>query len=78
MKSIFQKLFYLFFPIIIGSIIGFGIKGSIDYDSLIQPPLSPRGIIFTIVWTILYLLIGIAYFFYRKNHNDFKVNVLLN
>ena len=32
-----------------------------DYNDLIKPPLSPPGIVFPIVWTIIYLLIGISY-----------------
>jgi len=31
-----------------------------DYRSLIQPPLSPPGWLFGIVWPVLYLLMGIA------------------
>lgn len=33
----------------------------IDYNNLTKPPLSPPRIVFPIVWTIIYLLIGIAY-----------------
>ncbi len=32
-----------------------------DYRDLIKPTLSPPGIVFPIVWTIIYLLIGISY-----------------
>ena len=32
-----------------------------DYNDLIKPTLSPPGIVFPIVWTIIYLLIGISY-----------------
>ena len=31
------------------------------YGSLIQPPLSPPAILFPIVWTILYILMGVSY-----------------
>lgn len=33
------------------------------FDSLIKPPLSPPGILFPIVWTILYALMGVALYF---------------
>lgn len=36
-------------------------SGYMDYNDLIKPPLSPPGIVFPIVWTIIYLLIGISY-----------------
>lgn len=32
-----------------------------DYNDLIKPTLSPPGIVFSIAWTIIYLLIGISY-----------------
>ncbi len=37
------------------------------YNTLIKPPFSPPGYIFGIVWTILYILIGIASFFVVKD-----------
>ena len=48
-------------PIIIGGIIGFIISKSLDYNSLQKPPLSPPSILFPIMWTILYILMGISY-----------------
>ena len=30
------------------------------YDKIISPPLSPPGILFPIVWTVLYTLMGIS------------------
>ena len=47
-------------PVIIGGIVGFLISGSMDYDSLVKPPLSPPGFLFPIVWTILYIFIGVS------------------
>ena len=65
-----KKLFYLFFPLVLGSIVGILVNGSIDYNTLVKPPLSPPGIIFPIMWSILYLLMGISYYIYRKYNND--------
>ena len=48
-------------PIIVGGISGLIISKSIDYNSLIKPPLSPPSIVFPIVWTILYILMGVSY-----------------
>ena len=48
-------------PLIIGGIVGIIISNSIDYNSLQKPPLSPPSILFPIVWTILYILMGISY-----------------
>ncbi len=67
MKTKIKHFLQLFLPLIAGSLIGLIIKNTMDYTSLIQPPLAPPAILFPIAWTILYLLLGIAYFLYRKN-----------
>lgn len=48
-------------PLIVGGVIGLIISGSIDYDLLQKPPLAPPSILFPIMWTILYILMGISY-----------------
>ncbi len=48
-------------PLALGGIVGFLISGSMNYDTLNQPPLSPPSILFPIVWTILYALMGISF-----------------
>lgn len=48
-------------PLILGGIVGFIISGSTYYNSLIQPKLAPPAILFPIVWTILYFLMGLSY-----------------
>ena len=53
-------------------IVGLAISNHIDYTSLNQPFLSPPSIVFPIAWSIIYLLMGISYFIYRKKHNDEK------
>lgn len=65
MKKIIN-FFRLFLPIIIGGIVGIIIKNYIDYSLIEKPPLSPPKLAFPIAWSILYLLIGISYYLYRK------------
>lgn len=48
-------------PVFIGGIVGLIISGSIDYNSLQKPFLAPPSILFPIVWTILYILMGVSY-----------------
>lgn len=48
-------------PITVGILSALFTKGSMDiYKSIILPPLSPPGYLFPIVWTILFILIGIS------------------
>ena len=51
----------ILFPLIIGGIVGLLTSNSGDYDLLIKPAFSPPSILFPIVWTILYILMGISY-----------------
>lgn len=48
-------------PVIVGGIVGLFISGSMDYNSLQKPFLSPPSLVFPIVWTILYILMGVSY-----------------
>ena len=57
-------------PLALGGIVGFLISGSMDYDMLNQPPLSPPSILFPIVWTILYVLMGVSFGILREKHLD--------
>lgn len=52
-----------------GGLAGFLTQNSMEiYAQLNQPPLSPPGWIFPIVWTILYILMGIsAYLIYESS-----------
>lgn len=67
---------YLFLPIILGGLVGFIINGYIDYEILNQPPLSPPKILFPIAWSIIYLLMGISYYLYRKKDNNKTLNII--
>lgn len=71
-----KNLFYLFFPIILGSLVGFIINGYIDYNSLAKPFLAPPSWIFPVMWSIIYLLMGISYYIYRKDDEDTIVSVI--
>ena len=43
-------------PVILGGIIGIIISGYIDYNAF-----APPGVLFPIIWTILYILMGVSY-----------------
>lgn len=64
-------------PVIIGALIGLIISKFIDYNNLIKPILSPPNILFPIVWTILYILMGISYAILKSNSQvDSKINFI--
>jgi len=48
-------------PLIVGAISSLLTRGSMEaFEALNQPPLSPPGWLFPVVWTILYTLMGIS------------------
>ena len=48
-------------PVVLGGIVGIIISKFMDYNNLEKPFLAPPGFIFGIVWTILYILMGVSY-----------------
>ncbi len=62
-----MKFIIIFIPIIIGFLIGYFTKPDKWYEKLEKPYLIPKGYVFSIAWSILYLLIGISYYLALKN-----------
>ena len=69
----------LLIPLAIGGAAAFLTKGNMDiYQDINKPFLSPPGIVFPIVWTILYLLMGISsYWAYNSNSEETGKALLL-
>ena len=64
-------------PVVLGGVVGFITSGFIDYNSLQNPPLAPPSILFPIVWTILYIRMGVSYGRLKsKELTDDKVNMI--
>lgn len=64
-------------PVILGSLIGIITSNYMDYSMLQKPLLSPPGIVFPIVWTILYILMGVSYAILESNELlNKKINII--
>ena len=62
-------------PVIIGGVVGLITANSINYNDLIQPSFAPPSFLFPIVWTILYVLMGVSYgILENKGLNDSEIN----
>ena len=49
-------------PLLVGTVVGLLTSNSMEeFNMLAKPFFSPPGILFPIVWTILYTLMGISY-----------------
>lgn len=61
LKKIFPYIFSVFISVGTGGLSAFLTKDSMSiYSEIIRPPLSPPGGIFPAVWSILFVLMGIA------------------
>ena len=67
-----KRIIYSLLPIVGGALVGLIISGYMNYGDMVKPPLSPPSYIFPIVWTILYILMGISYFIATKDKENDK------
>lgn len=76
-KNDYKKLIlYIAIPLLLGGIVGFiTSKESTNYNGIVD------GWVFPIVWSILYILMGISSYIVRNNKelmNIYKVNLVIN
>ena len=66
-KNIIELLIFILFAELVGALSAL-LTGdfSQSYSVIVKPPLSPPGILFPIVWTILYALMGVSAFIIFK------------
>ena len=74
-KKILKFILCVFGPIICGTIVSLLISTS-SYKTMNKPFLSPPPIVFPIVWSILYLLMGISLYLIFKNNFNKKTLLL--
>lgn len=68
----------IFGPILLGIIVGILINND-SYLTINKPFLSPPAILFPIVWSILYLLMGISlYLVLKENHNKKAIYIFIS
>ena len=61
--NIKKFLVSLAIPLLVGGLSAFIIRNDINiYDSVNNPPLSPPRLVFPVVWSILYILMGISFY----------------
>ena len=66
-------LWNLFIPLAGGAIVGFLTKNSMNvYNNVARPALAPPPIVFPIVWSILYVLMGISSYLIYESKSIYK------
>lgn len=62
-------------PVSVGIISSLITGGGFDtYSQITQPPLSPPPLVFPIVWSILYILMGVSSYLIVEQTEDIKTN----
>ena len=61
MNNILIYVKSILIPLILGAVVGLITSDYMDYSMLIKPSFAPPGFLFPIVWTILYILMGVSY-----------------
>lgn len=58
-KKLKTYITFILIPLAVGGLSAFLTRNSMDiFDTVTKPPLTPPAIVFPIVWTILYILMG--------------------
>lgn len=77
MKINYKKLILtVIITILIGSFFSFFTSTNI-YDEITKPFLSPPGIVFPIMWFILYTLMGISFYIILESKRDIEIPVII-
>ena len=64
-------------PLLVGVLSGFLTKGAMElFQGMTKPPLSPPGWLFPVVWSILYILMGISSFLIYRSDSENKEEAL--
>ena len=74
--NIRKLLISIIVPLFLGSIVGLLTSTGNNYNELIQPNFAPPSIIFPIVWTMLYILMGISSYIISESNSYDKTNAL--
>ena len=76
-KKLKTYITFILIPLAVGGLSAFLTQGNMDvFDMVTKPPLTPPAVVFPIVWTILYTLMGVgAARVYLKNPSSAAISV---
>lgn len=77
MKNVTALIVSILISVGVGAAAALLSRNSMDvYQNLVQPPLSPPGWLFPVVWTILYILMGISAYLIYVSDSPYKNSAL--
>lgn len=77
MEKLFDLITCILLTVLIGSLSGLLVGNmAIEYNELLKPFYSPPGFIFPIVWTLLYVLLGVSFYLALQGKEKKKVIIV--
>ena len=73
MYNLKKLVIFIVIPLIVGFIGGLIGNSSVGFDIINKPNFAPPGIVFPIVWTVLYTLMGISSYLVYMSHDKDKM-----
>jgi tryptophan-rich sensory protein len=74
MKIDYKRLIkFILIPLILGGLVGFLSGSSSGYKEMITPSFAPPGILFPIVWSILYIIMGVSRYIIDGEHECIRI-----
>lgn len=75
--SVGTLIFALFIPLLVGAVsAALSRKGMLLYGDMQKPPLSPPPWVFSVAWTILYLMMGFASYYIIVSETDMRAKAM--
>lgn len=69
-ENIIRLVFNVSLPLLLSILVSLAIRNDFNYLETLNRNIVVPPIVFPIVWTILYVLMGIWAYFYEKDHED--------
>lgn len=76
-NNIFKLTFNILIPLLLSFLVFLATKNGISYLETLNRKIVLPNIVYPIVWSVLYVLMGIWIYFYEKNHPDDKKTIVV-
>ena len=76
-NNIFKLAFNILIPLLLSFLVFLATKNDISYLETLNRKIILPNMVYPIVWSVLYVLMGIWIYFYEKNHPDDKKTIVV-
>lgn len=76
LKKLSLLMLCILIPLAVGGLSAYLTRDTMNYNQIVKPDFAPPSIVFPIVWTILYVLMGISSYIILISDNEWKQSAL--